>query len=78
MKKKKLNLIQENEKLKGGFSVLSHEKLKKITGGIIVNDTCTNKEYKACRDNLNRSFCTNIHVESCIDTQNAGVCRTIE
>lgn len=78
MKKNKLNLIQENEKLTGGFSVLSNEKLKRISGGVIVNGTCTNKEYKACGSNVNERVCTNYHAGSCIDSVNAGFCQNLD
>jgi len=76
MKRKDLRLIDENEKLTGGFSVLSKEKLKRITGGIVVNGTCVNKA-GGCRDTINERLCQNQR-NSCADSVNKTVCREFE
>lgn len=78
MKNNKLKIIQENNRLLGGFSILSKEKQKRLTGGVLINETCSNYDIKACGSNVNKKFCTNYHVGSCIDTVNSGICRNLD
>lgn len=76
MKTDKLNLIQNKEKLTGGFVVLSTNKLKQINGGFLVNETCTNKTAGACRDSLNMQVCAN-YKDTCADSVNKRICREL-
>lgn len=69
-----LELTQENDKLLGGFSVLSTEKLRRINGGVAdPNTKCTNNDSRVC-NTTNKTTCTNYNGH-CADSYNADFCQ---
>lgn len=70
----KLQLKQQENKLIGGFSVLSTNKLKSINGGEISNGICTNREDLACNVK-NSENCQNYSGNHCKDSTNSNRCQ---
>lgn len=74
MEKANLGLVQKDDKLSGGFTVLTTEKLKKINGGEnLPNKDCTNRS-SAC-NTTNTSTCTNWGDRNCATSLNKDFCQ---
>lgn len=69
----KLELVQKNDKLQGGFMSLKTEKMNKIKGGVINNSSnCSNSGTCSA---TNSGTCTN--TGSCSGSSNTGLCHSI-
>jgi hypothetical protein len=74
MKKKNLELTQKDDKLFGGFTILTTEKLRGINGGIKNNDGICRNTSIAC-NTTNSQHCTNIGDANCATSVNSRFCQ---
>lgn len=75
-KMKNLEITQKDDKLFGGFTVLSTEKLRAINGGIKTNDgICTNRD-TSC-NTTNSVNCTNYGDRNCATSVNSKFCQNV-
>lgn len=70
----KLQLKQQENKLIGGFSILSTNKLRSISGGEITNGECTNRADLSCNVK-NTVSCNNYSPDSCKTSNNTLRCQ---
>jgi bacteriocin-like protein len=74
MKENNLEITQKNDKLFGGFKILSKEKLKSINGGLKSNtEVCTNKTTEC--NTTNSTHCTNWGDRNCATSVNSKFCQ---